>query len=657
MIDTSKILRRLRRLFALHGVAGGSLIVVRRLTLKYLMPIARPLARRSLTRLVEAGNGPVILVRSTLDAAYPYSQRVHHLARELARQGHRVVFITPSTGYDCVLTASRDAGGMIVTPHGSEAIAAARQPTYLALSTDTTLSEADIDDVVSRGGIVVYDFIDHVDDAVSSHPLSPERLRLHQHLLSDTDNVLVLATADALLNEAALQRDENLILSTNGVDVDRFKGVPRKRTGLRGDFAQVVARDRPILGYYGSFASWFDYDLTRSLAQARPDREIVLIGPDLDGSAAALAGAPQNLHLLPAMRYEDLPRHAAWFDICLVPFVINDVTLATSPLKIFEYMALGRPTVSTDLPECRKYRSVLTASGMENFIAACEKALTLGRDPSFAEMARSESEENSWATKVQALNAALHAMPSRQRPEIISSPVAVSSAEHDEGLNAPQTPRPHPCPTPQGSVPAASNEAEFSEAFMPFPSDLKYDLTIPGQLTERECQAISSVARSLKPGAVIVEAGALYGRSTYCWSMNGPQDGKVVSIDPFERAEWIIEWVEKLQKVERPFSMEAFQYYTRDCKTVQAIKGYSPQDVQHWDEPIDLYFDDAVHEDPGFSSNVDFWIKFIKPGGYFCGHDFRDGYHDIIRRGLEIASEWNSTLHIVDSFFWVQRPE
>ena len=185
---------------------------------------------------------------------------------------------------------------------------------------------------------------------------------------------------------------------------------------------------------------------------------------------------------------------------------------------------------------------------------------------------------------------------------------------------------------------------------------LIYDLGIPGQLTERECQAMASLAQSLPSRAIIVEAGALYGRSSYIWSKNGPQDGRVVSIDPFFRAEWIVEWVEKLQNVPFPFSKEAFLHYTRDCKTIEAVQGYSPQDMMHWNDPIDIYFDDAVHEDPGFSANVDFWTKLIKPGGYFCGHDFRDGCADIIRRGLEISTLWNSTMHVVDTFFWVQRP-
>lgn len=397
------LLRRLRRLQAVYGFSAAVRVISHRVLLKRLIPMTALLARRRLSRwLADAGDGRVILVRSTLDMAYPYRQRVHHMVLEMARQGWRVVFVTPSTGHDTVLIAERGPHGLVVTPHGEAAIEAVDRPAYLALSTDATLGQADVDRVLARGGRVIYDYIDHMDDAVSSHPIAEERLLLHERLLTDEENVLVLATADALMQDVAARRRSNMLLLTNGVDVERFKGVARETAGLRADFGRIVARGRPLLGYYGSFASWFDYGLVRRLAEARPGCDVVLVGPDLDGTGTALASPPENLFMLPAMAYEDLPRHAAWFDVCLVPFVVNDITLATSPLKIFEYMALARPTVSTDLPECRKYRSVLIAN-TDGFAQACDRALSLKDDPAFQAIALAECEENSWGRKVGSL--------------------------------------------------------------------------------------------------------------------------------------------------------------------------------------------------------------------------------------------------------------
>jgi glycosyltransferase involved in cell wall biosynthesis len=359
---------------------------------------------------------PTIVIRSTLDFNYPYAQRVQHLARALARAGAAVIYVSPAHGHDSALTAVLAEPRLVVTPHMSAALHIASAPAVILISTDGAIPESFPSEVKKRGGRVVYDYIDHFDDAVSSHALSANQRALHRRLLAD-DDVVVLASATALVADAQRGRRAPVHLITNGVEEERFRAARRSADVLRADFGAIVAQGRPIVGYFGSFASWFDYGLIKEVARARPEIAFVLIGPALDASAAALADAPENLHLLSAMRYEDLPSHAAWFDAGLLPFVINDITLATSPLKIFEYMALGIATVSTDLPECRQYRSVLIAAGRDEFIASVDRALVLGRDEAFRALAHDEGGQNNWDRKATALLAAL-APPSQ---EVIST--------------------------------------------------------------------------------------------------------------------------------------------------------------------------------------------------------------------------------------------
>lgn len=71
-----------------------------------------------------------------------------------------------------------------------------------------------------------------------------------------------------------------------------------------------------------------------------------------------------------------------------------------------------------------------------------------------------------------------------------------------------------------------------------------------------------------------------------------------------------------------PFSRKAHEYYTRDCPNIVRVEGFSPDSVNRWwCTPIDLYFDDSVHEEPGLSRNWDFWVKWVKPGGIVCGDE------------------------------------
>jgi Methyltransferase domain len=181
-------------------------------------------------------------------------------------------------------------------------------------------------------------------------------------------------------------------------------------------------------------------------------------------------------------------------------------------------------------------------------------------------------------------------------------------------------------------------------------------MQIPGQISELALAEICRLARQVPAGGTIVEVGSLFGRSSYVWATCAPRDVKVVCIDPWEREQWIIDWVEKPFGVTMPFSLDAFKHYTSECGNIVPIQGYSPDCVADWTQPIDLYFEDAVHEDPGFSRNVDFWVGHLKPGGVFAGDDFRGNYYDITRKVIDIGTEWKSRLTVIESLFWMRRP-
>lgn len=390
-----------QRLISDHGIVWVVGFLLHRMLLRPLTPYFGSMAQHRIKTWCASRQGPVHIYVTALDWHYPYQQRPQHIARALVARGIPVIYVTSAIGYDRTLSASVEEPGVLLTPHRDLAVRLCDKPVVHILSTDAALDEGFMQLVHAHGGLIVYDYIDAMDDAVSSNKLSPERLTLHRRLLANEVPSLVLASADVLVREVASQRRENYRLVTNGAECGPFIAA-RRGQALRADLAAIVARGHPVIGYYGSLASWFDCDLVNTLAAERPNYSIVIIGPDLDGTRGRLDVSAPNLFVLSAMRYADLPRHAIWFDVCLVPFVINDITLATSPLKIFEYMALGKPTVSTDLPECRKYNSVRIGgtSVRETFAMAVDQALSLARDPSFAGVARAEGEANSWNAKV-----------------------------------------------------------------------------------------------------------------------------------------------------------------------------------------------------------------------------------------------------------------
>ena len=106
-----------------------------------------------------------------------------------------------------------------------------------------------------------------------------------------------------------------------------------------------------------------------------------------------------RVHFLGSKSYFDLNAYAAYYDIAILPFKKSNLTEAVSPVKIFEYMAALKPIVSTDLRECRKYKSCLIAETNEEFMAQLKIATSLRNDADYLSILDAEARENSWQAK------------------------------------------------------------------------------------------------------------------------------------------------------------------------------------------------------------------------------------------------------------------
>jgi glycosyltransferase involved in cell wall biosynthesis len=120
------------------------------------------------------------------------------------------------------------------------------------------------------------------------------------------------------------------------------------------DFRHVVdlrpvGKDRLVLGYVGAVDNWFDQSLVKGLHDQLTDWEIHIVGP-LRVDTTMLSSLPR-VKFFGRVPYDELPRYLAQFDVAMIPFVINPLIEATSPIKLFEYLAAGVPVVSTPMPE------------------------------------------------------------------------------------------------------------------------------------------------------------------------------------------------------------------------------------------------------------------------------------------------------------------
>lgn len=355
-------------------------------------------AKRQLQEILRAYPGRVpIFLSSIVPWNLDLFQRPHQLAMELAAHGYLYFFCVPINNQDRVLTFREVSPGCFITPHQDLVVALPNKIAHL-YSTDNFDIMNWVRPHLAQGHKVLYEYVDEIHEDISGRPIPTHVWEKHQYLLRN-EEVVCVATADKLYREVRAVRKLNCGLVTNGVDIAHFS-VERDKRHIPAQLRNIVSRGNPIIGYFGALAKWFDYELVARISERRPDYEIVLIGPDYDGSLYAhhLNKLP-NVTLLGTVDYKMLPRYACWFDIATIPFQINDITESTSPIKLFEYMALGHPIVTTDMPECRKYRSVLIGRDSNHFVEQIDRALTLRDDLSYRLLLRQEAEQNSWASK------------------------------------------------------------------------------------------------------------------------------------------------------------------------------------------------------------------------------------------------------------------
>jgi UDP-galactopyranose mutase len=222
--------------------------------------------------------------------------------------------------------------------------------------------------------VVVFDAMDEL----SKFKFAPATLlELEQELIDRAD---IVFTGGSSLYEAKKDRHPHVHCFPSSVDRAHFA----KARARQFDPADQEDLPKPRLGFYGVIDERFDTALLDELAGMRPDWSFVMVGPVVKIAQEDLPRRP-NIHYLGGKTYEQLPAYLSGWDVALMPFAMNESTQFISPTKTPEYLAGGKPVVTSPIRDVVRHygdlEGVMVATGAAEFAAACDRALKLAHDP------------------------------------------------------------------------------------------------------------------------------------------------------------------------------------------------------------------------------------------------------------------------------------
>src|SRR5262249_10471463 len=209
-------------------------------------------------------------------------------------------------------------------------------------------------------------------------------------------NVLVVTGAE--LEKKFEAQGLHPVLARNGADYPFFAKATANHL--------LDGVPRPIIGYFGAIADWIDLDLVYEVARQRPQYSFVLIGQVFGRDVSALESLG-NVRLLGNKPYAEIPGYLHGFDACLIPFLLNQVTKATDPVKLYEYFSLGKPVVATDMKELGQCGDLIYIGHSAEDLAAEVDQAVAEKSPDVVQGRIAFAKANTWARRVDQIDAAV----------------------------------------------------------------------------------------------------------------------------------------------------------------------------------------------------------------------------------------------------------
>ena len=300
------------------------------------------------------------------------------------------VIYSSAPGVECVSQLRASIGEMLNWASSQQLISLVQHPFWQGVAS------------VLPNSCLVYDCMDHHDGFDNN---AESLLQLEKSLLQEAELTITTST---WLDSAVAPHAKQRALIRNAGDFDHFGSLP--------DSIYRDPQGRRIIGYYGAIAEWFDLDLVEAVARQNAECCVLLIGADTVNAKSRLGKLP-NVTFTGEVPYCKLPHYLYSFDVCLLPFKVIPLTLATNPVKVYEFLGAGKPVVTVDLPEIAQFGDLVYATtSKDTFLAAVSKVLSLPEAASLFQQRKAFAKGQTWEHRAQALIS--HAESTNNDPKV-----------------------------------------------------------------------------------------------------------------------------------------------------------------------------------------------------------------------------------------------
>ncbi len=247
--------------------------------------------------------------------------------------------------------------------------------------------------MLSEKGVVYY----CVDEYSAQPNVDPEMIRrMERYLIERAD---VVFTVSETLLENKIRINPNTYLSLHGVDIKHFLSLPNNTVQVPEDIASIP---KPIVGFFGLIQERVDLHLIKYLSEELKNVSFILIG--LVSQDISILKNNRNVFFLGPKPYEELPKYLNQFNICLMPYKLNDEMINSNPKKLREYLASGKPIVSVRIKEVERYGElVYVADDYKEFLHYTKLAINEHNDDLVSKRI-SAMQKESWEFRVKMIS-------------------------------------------------------------------------------------------------------------------------------------------------------------------------------------------------------------------------------------------------------------